>query len=137
MASASRRRANRRNAARSTGPRSADGKARASRNARRHGLEAIRFDEAGISTKVQRIRQALCPPGAGLLWRDQATIIAESTVMISRVRAARVAALARAGTEGYEVALEAARRLDRYEQAALARRRRALRILEGLEPEDP
>ena len=136
MASASHR-ANRRNAARSTGPRTADGKARASRNALRHGLEAMRFDEAGIAEEVRRILRMLCPADAGLLWRDQATIIAESTVMMSRVRAARVAALERAGTEGLDAAIAAARRLERYERAATARRRRALRILEGLAPEAP
>jgi hypothetical protein len=137
MVSETLRRANRRNAARSTGPKSASGKARASGNALRHGLGAIRFDEPEISEEVRRIVEALCPGEVDPLWLDQAVTIAESQVMLRRVRAARGAAIARvreqiAGCADCRPAIDALRRLERYERRALSRRRGAIDALARL-----
>src|SRR6266699_1080951 len=51
--------ANRRNAARSTGPSTAGGKARASRNAYKHGLAVSILDDPAISAEVERLARSL------------------------------------------------------------------------------
>src|ERR1700741_4274922 len=84
--------ANRANAARSTGPRTRRGKARASRNALRHGLAArVLADDGG---DIRRIAGLICDPG-NLPAHDLAVIIAECCLSIARIRRARVAALER------------------------------------------
>jgi hypothetical protein len=113
--------ANKANAARSTGPRTRRGKARASRNALRHGLAAPRPADHG---DTMRIAGLMCDP-ANLLAYDQAVIIAECCALIARVRRARAAALER-------MALRELSALERYERRALSRRRRAIRALAAL-----
>src|SRR5580692_5199086 len=66
MSSPARVAANRRNARKSAGPASADGKAAASRNARRHGLTARQIvcreeSEADFATFEAALRDALAP----------------------------------------------------------------------------
>jgi hypothetical protein len=57
--------ANRRNAQRSAGPRTAPAKARVRRNALRHGLAAVVVvDDPAVATEVDRVAAALCDPGA-------------------------------------------------------------------------
>ncbi len=117
--SQARRSANRTNAAHSTGPRTRRGKARASRNALRHGLAALRLaDDAGEATPVAD----LISGPENLLARDQAIIIAECCALLARVRRARAAALER-------MALDELSAFERYERRALSRRRRAIDAL--------
>ena len=87
--------ANRDNARKSTGPRTRRGKARASRNSIRHGLEAANFGDPGICEKVERIAKILCQGRPCPFLYEQAIIIAESQVLLARVRAARIAAIER------------------------------------------
>jgi hypothetical protein len=111
--------ANRANAARSTGPRTRQGKARASRNALRHGLAArARADDAG---DIRRVAGLMCDPG-NLPAHDLAVTIAECCLLIARIRRARAAALER-------MALDEMSALERYERRALSRRRRAMAAL--------
>ena len=112
-----RRIANRANAAHSTGPRTHRGKARASRNALRHGLAAARLADSD----TLRIARLICDP-RDLLAHDQALIIAECCSLLARIRQARAAALER-------MALNELSALERYERRALSRRRRAIRVL--------
>jgi len=110
--------ANRANAAHSTGPRTRRGKARASRNALRHGLATRRADD---SADAMRLAGLICDAGT-LPAHDHALIIAECCLLIARVRRARAAALER-------MALDELSALERYERRALSRRRRAMAAL--------
>ena len=93
MTSARRIAANRENAKKSTGPRTRRGKSRASRNAARHGLEGINFGVVGLSKKVARLAKIICRDASDPFRYEQALIIAESQILLARVRAARISAL--------------------------------------------
>src|SRR5262245_57716750 len=86
--------ANRINATKSTGPRSARGKSRASRNARRHGW-AVKRDDSTVSADVERMAKALCGDNTTPALYEQAIIIAECQLLILKLRAAGVAAMER------------------------------------------
>jgi hypothetical protein len=88
--------ANRQNARKSTGPKTAKGKDRASRNAVRHGLETVSRHNPSVSAQIEHIAQAICSDAASPAQYEQALIIAESEVVLLHVRLARVAALERA-----------------------------------------
>jgi hypothetical protein len=95
MTSALRIAANRKSARKSTGPKTREGNSRSSRNAVRHGLEAVNFGHQGLSEKVERIAKAICKDASDPFRFEQAIIIAESEIMVARVRAARLAAIER------------------------------------------
>ena len=90
--------ANRINASKSTRPKTAKGKDRASRNALRHGLATITRHNLSVSAQIERIARAICVDGAPPAQYEQALIIAESEVVLLHVRTARVAAIERART---------------------------------------
>lgn len=69
--------ANRKNAQRSTGPRTAYAKKRISRNALRHGLAAVVLNEQGISAEVRSLALAICGADGDPAQYEQALIIAE------------------------------------------------------------
>jgi hypothetical protein len=87
--------ANRRNARKSTGPRTRSGKARVSRNALRHGLDRAVFDHGHQPEKVERIARLIAGDASGRMRYEQAVIIAESSLLIARIRAFRVKAIER------------------------------------------
>jgi hypothetical protein len=89
--------ANRQNARKSTGPKTAKGKDRASRNAMRHGLETLSRHNSSVSAQIEHIAQSICGDAASPAQHEQALIIAESEVVLLHVRIARVAAIERAG----------------------------------------
>jgi hypothetical protein len=89
--------ANRRNARNSTGPKTVEGKHRASRNAMRHGLETINRLNPSVFAQIERMARAICGDAASPAQYEQALIIAESEVVLLHVRIARVAAIERAG----------------------------------------
>src|SRR5262245_45423345 len=60
------------------------------RNALRHGLRAIVLRSPAISTEIDRLATAICGKDADPADREQALIIAESELVLLRVRAARV-----------------------------------------------
>jgi hypothetical protein len=131
MTSESRTTANRGNANKSTGPKTHGGKATASRNALRHGLRAISFRDTGLSEQIERLAKAICQQDGDNASYQQALIIAENFVDITRVRAARVHMMERS-LEWSSPALTEILRLERYERRALSRRRRAIRRLDAL-----
>ena len=133
--------ANRRNAWHSTGPCTAKGKDRSRRNALRHGL-AVRLPWSGaIDREVERLAAQIGGPNPDPCRLHFARIAAEAEFELRRVRACRLSLVASATLAG-STASEPERepqdraatfrklpRLDRYEQRALARRNRALRLL--------
>src|SRR5690349_8947871 len=89
MASQRQWRANRRNAQRSTGPRSAKGKARSRLNAQRHGLAAkLSPSASAVSDEVMSLANTLAgsnpDPVSGYFWR----IVAAAELELLRVDAA-------------------------------------------------
>ncbi|TCP41261.1 hypothetical protein [Rhodovulum marinum] len=143
MTSARKLAANRANASRSTGPRSAAGKARSAGNARRHGVFAR---EALAARKAVIIRTALEPEHAGPLMAIDPALRDELALALARleiVRAAEAraehaldAGIASAVHEDKDeeedalgAALEETRRLSRYRAEASSSLHRALRRL--------
>jgi hypothetical protein len=96
MTSETKRAANRRNAARSTGPRSAPAKKRASQNALRHGLAIPLRQDPAARAEIERMAKFICGDGASRLERELALVMAESEIVLRRVRMARVAIIERA-----------------------------------------
>ena len=77
---------NRRNAARSTGPRTSAGKARSRTNARRHGLSANRHPLDAIAAETRELSLAICGPDADPDERAQADIVADCEVLLRTIR---------------------------------------------------
>jgi len=96
MISSRKEQANRSNAKRSTGPRTAEGKARASRNALGHGLAIPVTANPALQAEVHQLARAIllsCGPGGNL---EVATRVAEAQVDLNRVRCARSQLISRA-----------------------------------------
>lgn len=126
--------ANRSNARASTGPRSKAGKARAGRNARRHGLSS-----AIASDLAEALARRIADDGAGPAVMALARAFAEAQIDLDRVRKVRRHVLGRLVADpddGAEDKVDRSklvrqlRRLERYEHRALARRRRAIRAFD-------
>jgi len=146
MTSAAKVAANRRNAQKSTGPRSAAGKARARRNAFRHGLAIAPALDGAIGAQIDALTDAFAADNPRR--SDPARIAAEAHLDVMRVRQAKLDLIRRAvwrlrgarpemilGEQERTCAAFAAvsktlAACDRYERRALARRRRALRMLQ-------
>jgi hypothetical protein len=157
MSSIASRAANRRNARKSTGPRTTAGKCRASRNALRHGLAARTFQDPAVGIEAEQLARALAGQHAGAFRLEQMRIIAEMELQLTRVRNARAMLmkdLAHAhhtldaqkpaaeinqfkGADQNPVSpvsrlsdlLSRVRALERYERRAFSRRNRAIRDL--------
>src|SRR5262245_54183686 len=95
--------ANRLNAKRSTGPRTPQGKSRASSNAWRHGWAVGKTAAFVVSADVERMAKAICGDHASPALQEQAVIIAECEMVLFKLRAARVAAIRRHGIVGREL----------------------------------
>jgi len=129
MTSERQRCANQKNARRSTGPRTAAGKAKAAQNSLRHGLAVdIRSDltlRKDIESLAQQYREDAVEPGRFA----HATTAAEAQFAINRVRQARVAFIEQNAVERPFETSEKLLQFDRYERRALSRRKKALRAL--------
>ena len=142
--------ANRRNARRSTGPRSAAGKARARRNAFRHGLATPASLDHVAMDRINDLVFALTRDFPSKLELELATLAAEAQSEIERVRQAKVSMVNRAYAHlrdeggrllsaGERAALvfagktEILMACERYERRAISRRNRALRALAKLQ----
>jgi hypothetical protein len=87
--------ANRRNGRKSKGPRTAPGKARASRNALRHGLASISRHNPAVAPRIESIARAICPDTSNPSLFEQALIIGETTCVLGCVCAERIARMER------------------------------------------
>jgi hypothetical protein len=124
--------ANRANAKRSTGPKTAAGKRRSSGNAFRHGLSGAMPDDeftlAAIDAVTRVVADAIL---AGIDGQPDAAAFARSRIELRRIRAVRTdlsAALDPEHPKPKELRRLAA--LDRYERLAQTKSRRARRGLE-------
>jgi hypothetical protein len=87
--------ANRNNSRRSSGPRTAAGKAKASRNAVRHGLAAIKHSRPGFSGEVERLAEAICDHDNDPVLLGQARIIANNALVLRAIREQHMAVIER------------------------------------------
>jgi hypothetical protein len=124
--------ANRRNAKKSTGPRSAGGKARSGRNALRHGLSIASSANPAFQKDVMLLARALSPAGADI--GDAALDAADAEIDMLRARKCRTALIEESRGQAGPVYFDLANKLgtlERYERRAIARRNKALRAIEG------
>ena len=144
MTSATKIAANRRNARKSTGPRSQAGKMRSRRNAFRHGLAIpIRVDIA-FSDQIESLTEALAEGASLPGQRQTARMVALSQLELARAQQVKVQLINRAASElqkegqgspqelptlAYANKLNTLVKLTRYESRALSQRKRALRAL--------
>jgi hypothetical protein len=126
MASEKQIAANRANAKRSTGPRTARGKRVSSRNAYRDGLSGPLLFDPDTSAKLEAIAQAVTGAGADEEQVVSAAEFALAQVELLRIRATRADLMTTIDSDRHNTRkLLHLVALDRYERYAHSRRRRA------------
>jgi hypothetical protein len=93
--------ANRANARASTGPKTARGRARAARNARRHGLNLPVCSDAALSEEVEALAREIAGLDASTRIQELARRVAEAQIDLRRVRYARHQLLSNAFSDPY------------------------------------
>ena len=88
--------ANRANARASTGPKSANGRARSARNALRHALSLPVCSNPALSEEVETLAREIAGPGANAQIQELARQVAEAEIDLRRVRYARHQLVSRA-----------------------------------------
>ena len=92
--------ANRRNARKSTGPRSGAGRKRASRNAYRHGLTLSIASTAAFAKQLDKLVREIAGDTEDTIVLERARAIAQAEIDLARVRRAKVALIERASAFG-------------------------------------
>jgi hypothetical protein len=125
--------ANRKNAKKSTGPRSAAGRATSRHNARRHGLATGIGSDPALRDDIEILAKLLAGGRENI--GEFAREAAEAHLDLTRIRRIRAELYARmrffdaASTEDLMALAEQFARLERYERRAFSRRKRALRLI--------
>jgi hypothetical protein len=115
--------ANRRNAKRSTGPKTTAGKLRSSQNAYRHGLSLPLPHHPQMPMVLEMIAQSSSDPMGGM---TESSEMVHAIFDLARIRGVRRTMLSVLESECNDPALlRRLMALDRYEWRALAKRRRA------------
>ena len=126
--------ANRANAKRSTGPKTAAGKRRSSGNAFRHGLSGPLPGDAPTMAAIDAVAHAVIgSAGATAVVTNAATAFAESQMQLRRIRGVRIGmleTLVLGDLNPRELRRLAA--LDRYERLARTKSRRARQLLDRI-----
>ena len=92
--------ANRRNARKSTGPRSGAGRKRASRNAYRHGLTLNIASTAAFAKRLDKLARKIAGNTDDAITLERARAIAQAELELARVRRAKIALFERASAFG-------------------------------------
>ena len=92
--------ANRRNARKSTGPRSGAGRKRASRNAYRHGLTLSITSTAAYAKHLDKLVREIAGDTEDTIVLERARAIAQAELDLARVRRAKVALIERVSAFG-------------------------------------
>jgi hypothetical protein len=92
--------ANRRNARKSTGPRSGAGRERASRNAYRHGLTLNITSTAAFAKQLNKLARKIAGDTKDAITLERARAVAHAELDLARVRRAKVALIERASAFG-------------------------------------
>jgi hypothetical protein len=129
MTSERQRCANQKNARRSTGPRTAAGKAKAAQNSLRHGLAIDIRSDSALRKDIESLARQYCEDAVESGRFAYAITAAEAQFAITRVRQARVVFLEQAAVERPLESTAKLLQFDRYERRALSRRKKALRAL--------
>jgi hypothetical protein len=92
--------ANRRNARRSTGPRSSGAKKRVAQNAYRHGLTVSITSSEGLAKQLDKLAREIAGDTKDPILLECARAIAQAELDLARVRRAKVALIERASAFG-------------------------------------
>jgi hypothetical protein len=126
--------ANRANALKSTGPRTAAGREKSSRNAYRHGLSLPITMDSPVQVEMETLAQAIAGATASEDQLRAAKAFAEAQFDLQRIRDTRLAATPVALEEMLDPrVMSGLCSLDRYERLALSRRKLAVRRFELLD----
>jgi hypothetical protein len=87
--------ANRRNAVKSTGPRSSEGKRRARRNSYRHGLSVGAAGRPGCAEQVEKLARKIAGAGADAMILEQARSVAQAQLDLTQIRRMRASLIQR------------------------------------------
>jgi hypothetical protein len=143
---------NRRNARRSTGPKSAAGKAKVAKNALRHGLAIPARLDSALSQEIEELAELIAGRNVAPYLLDCSQRVAEAQIDLRRIRRVRLSAWSkvetgelRRGAAAPEISqaspdgpaelntfAKQLLRLDRYERRALSRRKAAIREFESI-----